>query len=77
MMGLYEVGYEGDAFTYDNEYPYYKQYLQQFSIRDNSVSCVEFIEFIEFIDTGGYANPTLWLSQGWDWLQQNNAALLV
>ncbi len=71
MTGLYDVGYEGNAFAYDNECPRHKQYLQQFSIRDNSVSCAE---FIEFIDAGGYANPTLWLSEGWDWLQRNNIA---
>ena len=66
--GLYEVGYEGSAFAYDNECPRHKQYLYDFAIRDNSVSCGE---FIEFIDAGGYADPTLWLSLGWDWLQQN------
>lgn len=65
--GLYEIGYGGNAFAYDNERPRHKHYLQDFSIRDNTVSCAE---FIEFIDAGGYAEPTLWLSMGWDWVQQ-------
>lgn len=66
--GLFEIGHAGSTFAYDNEYPRHKQYLHDFAIRDNSVSCAE---FIEFIDAGGYTNPTLWLSQGWDWVQQN------
>lgn len=66
--GLYRVGHEGGAFAYDNEYPRHKQYLHGFSIRDNSVSC---LEFIQFIDAGGYADPTVWLSQGWDWVQEH------
>jgi len=65
--GVYEVGHEGRAFAYDNERPRHKQYLYDIAIRDNTVSCAE---FIEFIDAGGYAKPTLWLSQGWDWVQQ-------
>lgn len=72
--GLCEVGHEfgqeEDAFAYDNECPRHKQYLRDFAIRDNSVSCAE---YIEFIDAGGYADPLLWLSPGWDWVQQNGA----
>lgn len=66
----YEVGHGGGTFAYDNECPRHQQYLRNFSIRDNSVSCAE---YIEFIDAGGYADPTLWLSQGWDWVQNTDA----
>ena len=66
--GVYEIGHQGDTFAYDNEMPRHKQYLHSFSIRDNSVTCEE---FIEFIDAGGYSNPGLWLSLGWDWVQNN------
>ncbi|MTI63527.1 ergothioneine biosynthesis protein EgtB [Methylophaga sp.] len=66
--GIYEIGHEGDSFAYDNETPRHKQYLHRFSLRDNTVSCGE---FIEFIDAGGYSNPGLWLSQGWDWVRHN------
>lgn len=66
--GIYETGHQGSAFAYDNECPRHKQYLHDFAIRDNTVSCAE---FIEFIDAGGYADATLWLSQGWDWVQQS------
>ncbi len=67
--GVYEIGHQGDDFAYDNETPRHKQYLYRFAIRDNSVTCGEFIEFIE---AGGYDEPTLWLSQGWDWVGENN-----
>ena len=66
----HEVGHRGGTFAYDNECPRHQQYLQDFSIRDNSVSCAE---YIGFIDAGGYADPTLWLSQGWDWVQHSDA----
>lgn len=66
--GLVEIGHQGNTFAYDNECPRHTQYLHDFSVRDNSVSCAE---FIDFINAGGYTNPALWLSQGWDWVQQN------
>ncbi len=67
--GLVEIGYEGNAFAYDNECPRHKHFLYDFAIRDNTVSCAE---YIAFIDAGGYTDYSLWLSQGWDWVQHNN-----
>jgi ergothioneine biosynthesis protein EgtB len=31
-------------------------------------------EFLAFVDDGGYRNPALWLSEGWDWVRSNALA---
>ena len=62
--GVYEVGHSGVDFAFDNEGPCHKTYIYPFSIRKNSVSNGE---YLEFISRGGYSQPTLWLSEGWDW----------
>jgi ergothioneine biosynthesis protein EgtB len=67
--GIYEIGYTGDGFCFDNELARHKVYLDDFSI---SRRLVTNIEFLEFIDDGCYSNFRLWHSEGWDWIQQNN-----
>ncbi len=67
--GLHEIGHEGGAFCYDNELPRHKVYLQPYELACNPVTCGEFIEFIE---DNGYAQPDLWLSEGWSMAQQEN-----
>jgi ergothioneine biosynthesis protein EgtB len=66
--GIYEIGYEGDGFCFDNELGRHKVYLNDFSISRNPVTNGEFLEFIA---GGGYRNFNLWHSEGWDWVQQN------
>jgi ergothioneine biosynthesis protein EgtB len=65
--GLYEIGYKGKDFSYDNEGPSYQHYLYPFSINQNLVTNGEFLAFIE---DKGYHQAQYWLSQGWDWIQQ-------
>lgn len=60
--GVYEIGFEGEGFFYDNEKPRHKVYLNAFEIADRLVTNGE---YLEFIDDGGYKNPLLWLSDGW------------
>ncbi len=60
--GIYEVGHSGNGFTYDNESPRHKQYLNQFCIASRLVTNREYIEFIE---DGGYKKAEIWLSAGW------------
>lgn len=67
--GLIEVGYGGHEFSYDNERPRHKSYLYPFSM---SQSLVTNGEFLAFIEDSGYQQAEHWLSQGWDWVTQNN-----
>ncbi|PCJ66794.1 MAG: sulfatase maturase [Bacteroidetes bacterium] len=64
--GLYEIGYEGENFHFDNEEGRHKVYLYDFEIRKSLVTNGEWIAFIE---AGGYENFNLWHSEGWDWVQ--------
>jgi ergothioneine biosynthesis protein EgtB len=66
--GIYEIGYDGDGFCFDNELGRHKVYLNDFSISETPVTNAD---FLEFIDDGGYRNFNLWHSEGWDWVQQN------
>lgn len=67
--GLYEIGYAGEGFCYDNELARHKVYLQSFDI---SKALVTNAEYMEFIDNGGYTNFNYWLDDGWTWLKENN-----
>ena len=60
--GIYEIGYDQDGFSYDNESPRHKVYLHGFEIEKSLVTNGEYREFIE---EGGYSNFTYWLSEGW------------
>jgi ergothioneine biosynthesis protein EgtB len=61
--GIAAIGHEGDAFSFDNERPRHRVLLEPFSLASRLVTNREFLAFIE---AGGYAEPTLWLSDGWN-----------
>jgi ergothioneine biosynthesis protein EgtB len=65
--GIYEIGFEGNGFCFDNELSRHKVYLHDYSI---SNSLVTNGEFLEFINDGGYSDHRLWHSEGWDWIQR-------
>jgi len=66
--GIYEIGFDGEGFCFDNELGRHKVFLHDFSIRKSLVTNAEYLEFIE---DGGYENFNLWHSEGWDWVNQN------
>ena len=66
--GIYEIGYRGDGFCFDNELSRHKVFLNDFSIRGSLATNAEYLEFIE---DGGYQNFNLWHAEGWDWVNQN------
>jgi len=66
--GLYDIGYQGDAFCFDNELPVHKQYVQDFEISNKLISNGEFLEFIA---DGAYENFNLWHDEGWHFINNN------
>jgi ergothioneine biosynthesis protein EgtB len=64
--GVVEIGYDGEGFCFDNELPRHKQFLRAYQLASRPVTNGE---FLQFIDDGGYRQPLLWLSEGWDWRQ--------
>lgn len=66
--GVYEVGYQGNDFHFDNELGRHKTYIQNFSI---AASLVNNSEYLAFINAGGYQDFNLWHAEGWDWLKAN------
>ena len=65
--GLYQIGFNGEGFSFDNELGSHKVYLQDFSIAQQLVTNGEFLDFIE---AGGYKEFKYWLDEGWQWVQQ-------
>ena len=67
--GLREVGYTGAGFCYDNELPRHRVWLEPYALADRLVTNGE---FAEFISDGGYRRSELWLSAGWDAVEQSH-----
>jgi ergothioneine biosynthesis protein EgtB len=67
--GVYEIGYQGDDFCYDNELAVHKVYVDDFEIDNHLVTNGEFMEFME---AGGYADFNIWLDEGWSWVNANS-----
>ncbi|WP_439583376.1 ergothioneine biosynthesis protein EgtB [Dyadobacter bucti] len=66
--GVYEIGFEGEDFCFDNELGRHKVYLNQFEI---SKSLVTNADYIAFMESGGYQDFNLWLDEGWSWVNEN------
>lgn len=60
--GLCEIGHGGGAFGFDNEFPRHRSWLEPYTLADRLVTETEYLAFMQ---DGGYATPTLWLSDGW------------
>jgi ergothioneine biosynthesis protein EgtB len=66
--GLVEIGQgENSGFGFDNERPRHRVWLEPFQLASRLITCGE---FAEFIDDRGYERPELWLSAGWDAVQE-------
>jgi ergothioneine biosynthesis protein EgtB len=65
--GVYQIGFNGTGFSFDNELGRHKVYLDAFEIARNPVTNAEYLEFIQ---DGGYTDFRHWHSEGWDWVKQ-------
>ena len=60
--GLAEIGFAGDGFSFDNERPRHRVYLEPFLLARSPVTAGDYLGFVR---DGGYRRPDLWLSDGW------------
>lgn len=60
--GLVEIGHAGPAFSFDNELPRHRQWLEPYRLADRLVTNGEWMRFMA---DDGYRRPELWLSDGW------------
>lgn len=67
--GVYETGYNGNGFCYDNELGRHKVYLNSFEIANQLVTNAEYMAFME---AGGYIDFNYWLDEGWAWVNENS-----
>ncbi|MCB2077616.1 MAG: ergothioneine biosynthesis protein EgtB [Novosphingobium sp.] len=65
--GIARIGHAGEGFAFDNEGPAHRVLIEPFAL---SKGLVTNSEWDAFIADGGYDTPTLWLSDGWAWVQE-------
>jgi ergothioneine biosynthesis protein EgtB len=69
--GIALVGHQGSGFAFDNEGPPHRVLIEPFALAGRLVSNGEWEQFIA---DGGYTTPSLWLSDGWDWVRRKGIA---
>jgi ergothioneine biosynthesis protein EgtB len=62
LGGIHRIGHDGDGFCFDNEQPAHQIVLRPVRL---ALALVTNGEWLKFMADGGYATPTLWLSDGW------------
>jgi len=66
--GIYEIGFKGEGFCFDNELNPHKVYLNAYQVSPNLVTNEE---YLQFMNAGGYHDFRHWHAEGWDWVKQN------
>ncbi|WP_435201739.1 ergothioneine biosynthesis protein EgtB [Qipengyuania sp. 902] len=66
--GIARIGHQEAGFAFDNEGPAHRVLLEPFALSSRLVTNGEWAEFIA---DGGYETASLWLSDGWAWVNDN------
>jgi len=67
--GIVEIGAPDAGFAFDCERPRHRIFLHPHELAALPITNAEWEQFIA---DGGYRTPTLWLSDGWDWVRREN-----
>ena len=67
--GIARIGHQETGFAFDNEGPAHRVLLEPFALSSRLVTNGEWAEFIA---DGGYETASLWLSDGWAWVNDNS-----
>lgn len=65
--GMVKVGNKGKEFTYDNEHPRHRTFVQDYELADRLITNKE---YLEFMNAGGYDRSEFWLDEGWSTLKK-------
>ena len=65
--GIARIGHDASGFAFDNEGPAHRVLIEPFALADRLVTNAEWAAFSA---DGGYAQPALWLADGWAWVQR-------
>ena len=69
--GIVEVGAGQEGYAFDAERPRHRTLLPAHQIAGRRVTNGEWRQFVA---DGGYQTPSLWLSEGWEWVQRESIA---
>ncbi|MEM6828102.1 MAG: ergothioneine biosynthesis protein EgtB [Pseudomonadota bacterium] len=67
--GVALIGHEGEGFAFDNEGPRHRVLVEPFALADR---CVTNREWDAFVADGGYQTASLWLADGWAWVNAHD-----
>jgi ergothioneine biosynthesis protein EgtB len=70
--GLLEMGHDAPEFSFDNERPRHRVWVEPFQMASRLVTAREYLAFVR---DGGYERPELWLSDGWSFLREHGITL--
>jgi ergothioneine biosynthesis protein EgtB len=67
--GIHAIGHDGPGYCFDNETPFHDELVPRVRIARHLVTNGEWLDFIA---AGGYETPSLWLSDGWAAVENEN-----